>query len=354
MMLQINTYACTGIRLIADDGSVISGRTMEFSSQLIQFELKYIPRHVNFNGESKAGKNGLKWESKHAFVSYFVNDQDYAIEGVNEKGLAVGGFFFYPYAASSCMRQDDKTDKTLSGNQLVTWLLSQASSVEELKTLLPELNVIAKKTAIKGWEKVVPVMHYTAYDKTGASVVIEYIGGKLVITDNPLGAVTNQPQFSWMQENLKQYTPLPIDQTAPFEKSTMNKRIGLDLGSYKDLPGRLVSQERFIRAAIFSQNALKMKDADEGTVRVLNILNNFDIPNGYKKSSLDGGVELVQNAQWTSVIDVTNQRFFFRTAENPQLRMISLNKLIESKAQGVKKLKFDNNFSFDEITIDKF
>ncbi len=351
MMIHTQTLACTGIRLIAEDGSVISGRTMEFSPHQIQWELMYVPRGSQFSGETKKGKDGLNWYVKNAFVSYFVKDQEYAVEGVNEKGLVAGLFFFYPYSAASYMEQADNTDNTISGNQIVTWLLSEADSVEDVKKLLPKLNVIAKATSIPGWENIVPLVHYTVYDKTGASIVIEYMGGELVINDNPLGTITNVPEFSWMQENLKQYTPLPVDQTAPIKAAVANNKAGLDVGSYKDLPGRIVSQERFVRAALFSQNATPMKNADEGVVRVLNILNNFDIPNGYKKYGLAGGVELTQIAQWISVVDVTNLRFFFRTAENPQLRMVSLSKLLKYNLKVPTKIKFDNNFSFNEITI---
>ena len=45
-------------------------------------------------------------------------------------------------------------------------------------------------------------------DKTGAAVVVEPIGGKLVIYDDPLGVITNSPTFDWHMTNLGNYVGL--------------------------------------------------------------------------------------------------------------------------------------------------
>jgi hypothetical protein len=95
--------------------------------------------------------------------------------------------------------------------------------------------------------------------------------------------ITNTPDFPWHQENLKQFTSLPIDQVAPSKRSADEQGAsGLDIGRKTNLPGEITSPNRFVRAALYSQYALPFADGQEGVQRVLNILNNFDIPLGCK------------------------------------------------------------------------
>ena len=38
--------ACTGIRLVAEDGSPVFGRTMEFGADMLEFNLIVVPRRL--------------------------------------------------------------------------------------------------------------------------------------------------------------------------------------------------------------------------------------------------------------------------------------------------------------------
>ena len=54
--------ACTGIRLVAGDGSVVHARTMEFAVD-IHSEIMMSPRSFSRTGATPDGKEGLKWKS---------------------------------------------------------------------------------------------------------------------------------------------------------------------------------------------------------------------------------------------------------------------------------------------------
>jgi choloylglycine hydrolase len=48
--------------------------------------------------------------------------------------------------------------------------------------------------------------------------------------------ITNPPDFPWHQENLKQFTSLPIDQVAPLKRSAGEQGAsGLDIGKKTNL-----------------------------------------------------------------------------------------------------------------------
>jgi len=89
--------ACTGIRLEAADGSVVTGRTLEFGF-VITTDIVAIPRGHAFASKTTIGP-GLAWAGKYATVGAVLQGTDYLIDGINEKGLAVGLFYFPTFAS---------------------------------------------------------------------------------------------------------------------------------------------------------------------------------------------------------------------------------------------------------------
>ena len=105
-------FACTGIRLTAEDGSVVAARTLEFSIDL-DSNVLVVPRGYARTGTTPDGKEGLKWTSKYASVGANGVGLPFIFDGFNEKGLYAGLFYFptsagyMPYAAAD-------GDKTLA------------------------------------------------------------------------------------------------------------------------------------------------------------------------------------------------------------------------------------------------
>lgn len=56
---------------------------------------------------------------------------------------------------------------------------------------------------------------------------------------------------------------------------------GLDVGSKTSLPGEITSPNRRLRAALCSPYPLPSATGQEGVGRVLNVLDNFNIPQGH-------------------------------------------------------------------------
>ncbi|MBS0251970.1 MAG: choloylglycine hydrolase family protein [Proteobacteria bacterium] len=343
--------ACTGIRLIAEDESPVFGRTMEFGADMLEFNLIVVPRRTPFRGVTDTGENGMAWNGKYGFVAAIPYDIMAATEGVNEKGLQAGMFFFQPFDRAKYMAPDPAQYKnTIASWQLLTWVLSQAATVEDVKKLLPDVRVVDAVPIPKkeGWD-FEPKIHYAINDASGASIVVEYLDGELHIFDNPLGTITNAPDFPWHQENLKQYTNLSVDVIPPVKRSEAEAGpTGLDIGTKANLPGVITSPNRFVRAALFSLYALPMKDSKEGVQRVLNILNNFDIPLGYKQYRHADGKVYPQYTQWTSVTDMRNRRLYFRTFSDPRLKVVDLNDF-NLDAASITKIKVGDKWEVDEI-----
>ncbi len=116
-------YACTGLALKAEDGTYVSGRTAEFGRQL-DLNILYIPRHIAFHGTLPNGKAGIKYVSKYATIGADAYGERSLLDGLNEKGLAVAGFYFPGYASYPQVTAENK-DKGLSPTEFPTWALTQ-------------------------------------------------------------------------------------------------------------------------------------------------------------------------------------------------------------------------------------
>ena len=106
-----NVAACTGIKLTAQDGAVISGRTLEFAT-VVDASVAVVPRGYSFVGTTPQGP-GMAYKAKHAAVGVIAFNNLALMDGLNEKGLAVGTFYFPDYAGYAPINSQNKS-KALS------------------------------------------------------------------------------------------------------------------------------------------------------------------------------------------------------------------------------------------------
>ncbi len=316
--------ACTGIRLTAQDGSVVRGRTLEFGTDL-NSDVLMIPRGFARVGVTPDGKPGLIWKAKYASLGANGVGLPYLFDGLNEKGLAVGTFYF-PTTAGYMPYTAADAGKTIAPWQVGSYLLENFASVDEVRH---DIGKIVVPTVIFPAWGFAPPAHYVVYDAAGNSLVIEYIGGKLNLYDNPLGVITNTPSFDWHMTNLRNYVNFSMNNVPPVKIGSVTlEPTGQGTGML-GLPGDFTPPSRFVRAVAFSQSVLPSKTGDDAVLEVFHILNNFDIPKG---STRDGQKDANGNIEadytlWTSVTDLKSKRFYFRTYENSQIRMVDLTKM---------------------------
>jgi choloylglycine hydrolase len=315
---------CTGIRLVAADGTVVHARTLEFAVDL-NSNVITVPRGYARIGSTPDGKEGLKWKAKYASVGANGLGMPFVFDGLNEKGLAVGVFYF-PTTAGYMPYRGADAGKTIAPWEMGSWLLDNFATVEEVKTNVGK--IIVAGVVFKDWG-FVPPAHFVVHDASAKSIVIEYVGGKLNVHENPLGLMSNSPTFDWHMTNLRNYvnfslTNVPPTQLGPVKLEPFGQGSGM-LG----LPGDFTPPSRFVRAAAFSQSALPSKTGSDAVLQAFHILNNFDIPKGAarEREKDEHGNTLADYTLWTSANDLKAKRFYFRTYENSQIRMIDLTKM---------------------------
>jgi choloylglycine hydrolase len=310
--------ACTGIRVEAEDGSVVYARTMEFGVQLHSSAI-IIPRQFSFIGSTPSGNAGLSWKSKYAVAGLNGEGLSLLVDGVNEKGLA-GGIFYFPGYAEYQQLKGDEESRSLAPWEVVTWALTNFATVEEVRTALGQIKVAA--VPFKAFNLVPPV-HYAFHDDAGNSIVVEYVSGQLHIHDNPVGVITNSPDFTWHLTNLRNYVNLTPKNvlTSDFDGPRLSQ-FGQGSGML-GLPGDFTPPSRFVRAVALGHSALPGKTGDEAVRAAFHILDSFDIPLGAVRSTEGSGVPY-EFTQWTSASDTKRRSFYFQSYDNRRVRRVDL------------------------------
>jgi choloylglycine hydrolase len=316
--------ACTGITLVAKDGDVVRARTLEFGIDL-HSGVMMIPRGEVRVGTTPDGRQGVRWKAKYASVGANGVGVPFLFDGVNEKGLSMG-LFYFPTSAKYMAYTAADAAKTLAPWELGSWMLENFADVDQVKAAIGKLVVPAVVFAKWGFA---PEVHYFVQDASGKSIVIEYVGGKLNVHDDPLGVLTNSPAFDWQMTNLRNYMNLSPTNVAATKLGPVTLQPFGEGSGMLGLPGDFTPPSRFVRAAIFSQSVAKPETGTGAVIEAFHVLNQFDIPKGAVR---EHGKDAHGNVQadytlWTSASDLGARRFYFRTYDDSQIRMVDLMKM---------------------------
>jgi choloylglycine hydrolase len=310
--------ACTGIRLIANDSTVVVARTMEFGADL-ESKVGVFPAGTTITGTLPNNATGISFTTKYGIVGANGFGLPTVVDGLNDQGLYVGEFFF-PGSAGYTTVTAENAPRAMAGYQYSMWILGNFASVAEVKAAYD--HVVLAPTVVSALGMAPPV-HFRIADKTGASVVVEPIGGKLVIYDDPFGVLTNSPTFDWQMTNLNNYNGLSPVNRAPI---TLNGYAvnGFGQGSgFYGMPGDFTPPSRFVRAVAFEEAAVKPATGSDAVQQVFHILNNFDIPVGAVRAEVNGKT-IDEWTLWTAAEDLTHLKFYFRTFNDQSLRSVDV------------------------------
>ncbi len=331
LMTAFRLEACTGMKLKAQDGSTVNGRTLEFGTP-VDISIALIPRGYAFTGTTPDGP-GLSYRSKYGAVGAISFGQLALMDGVNEKGLSAGTFYFPGYASYSTITKENQA-QALSPVEFVHWILTQFATIDEIREALNE--VVIAPTVAKEWGEAPAPFHYVVYEPSGKSLVIEPLDGKLVTYDNPLGAFTNSPTFDWHMTNLRNYINLRVDNVA---ERTIGGVALTPFGQGSGLvglPGDFTPPSRFIRAALFSAAVNPVAGGEESVFQLFHLLNQFDIPRGVARQKV-GQTTYSDYTMVTSVKDPKALKYYFKTYEDQTIHFVDLKKF-DMDATGVKLL----------------
>ena len=315
LALASPTFACTRAVLKTDDGTVLTGRSMDWM-QDIDNNLWVFPRGMRRDGA--AGPKSLKWESKYGSVVTTIYEIA-TVDGINEKGLAVNILYL---AESDYGAVGDKPPMCISmwGQYVLDHYATVAEAVSDLEK--------------EPFRLVAPVLpngspahgHLSMTDATGDSAIFEYIDGKLVIHHGPQFTVmTNSPEYS-QQLAISRYWE--------------------GVGGTAFLPGTSRASDRFARAS-FGINAVP-RAADpnyikavpgqelalQGVASVMSVIRSVSVPLGVSTP----GQPNIASTIWRTVSDSRHLVYYYDSATVPDTFWVELGKLDFSPGTKVKRL----------------
>lgn len=333
LAVATNGTACTDFILRCKDQASIVGRSLEFAT-LLPTKVKIVPRGEVVQSMGPNNQKGVKWTSKYAYAGMNIFDR-IIFDGLNEKGLSVGALWFPDVGYPNVNTQSP--DTVIAYEDAMRWLLGNFATVDEAKTALGEVQVYAHPLPEFG-NTVAPI-HLALHDAQGASLVVEFLDGKIQLFDNPVGVLTNAPEFPWHQTNLRNYINLSaVGVTEKTVDGSVLKPSGQGTGLL-GIPGDWTPPSRFVRTAIFKQFLQQPAKAADGVIAAIHLLNAVDIPYGTVREQPATNVDYTQ---WIVIKDLANRKLYVRTYGNQNIQTIDI-------AQEISALKTQSK----EIAINK-
>lgn len=309
--------ACTDVRVIAKDGSVLSARSMEFGAAM-DSRLVVRPQGTEFVSPSPENAKGKSWTGKYGFVYLDGLGIDCVVDGLNEAGLGFGALYL-PGFAKYEEAESSMDGMALSNLQLGAWVLSQFSNTEEVKNSLSEIKVWGEKLTIFGNEYV--PLHYVVHEPSGKSIVLEWVEGKLTVYDNTSGVMTNSPPYDWHMTNLRNFISLSPDNANPVTVGGITYPANGQGSGLFGMPGDPTPPSRFIQTVFALTASSTPKDGTEALILGQKLLNRVDLPEGLARDPKTGDSDITQ---WAVFRDHKDKIYYYRTYNDMTLRAFDL------------------------------
>lgn len=342
---------CTALLFRSAEGDAFAGRTMELSTEL-PYVVTSIPKGRQFASKVD-GHEPLHFTTRFGILAIAVPNETIEdlkiLEGLNEKGLTLSVLAFG--GASGPRDNTARTRAMLAAVDMGAWILGLCDSAASVKEALSRRAITL--TSLAPLHGAVSPFHFIVHDAAGKSLVIEFSGEKQNLYDNPVGVMTNGPEFGWHLTNLGNYTFLnnkdqSTGQFGEFQVAQPDAGIATS-----GLPASNTSVGRFVRAAYYATYA--EKPTNDKAIRTLaHIMNNFDRPKGITINSTslsglniegmssgdDGDDEaLSEYTSWTVLADLARRQIYIRTYDALNFVRLDLDRLFAAGKMKVAPLQ---------------
>ena len=253
------------------------GRTLDLSHTYGE-AVVLTPRHFPLAGVG---------ETHHVLlgVAHLFGGEPLYYDAVNEHGLC-GAALHFPGETVYGEREEGKL--AIPSYALISYVLGLAKTVEEVKELL-QCAVITGEPV----DDALPTapLHWIFADRQGA-VTVESVKTGLMVYDNPVGVLTNPPEF-------------------PRQLVLLGER---------GLQGDLSSVTRFGRAAFYKTRTVVGDNAEEAVRDFFHLMATVSVPKG-AVCTAEGDVPCTQ---YTACADTSTGAYFYTTYGCPRIRAVTL------------------------------
>jgi penicillin V acylase-like amidase (Ntn superfamily) len=330
---QIPVAACSRVVFVGKDGTVITGRSMDWGEDMSS-NMWILPRGMKRDG--MGGTNTIHWESK--FGSLIVSAYDIgAAEGMNEKGLVVNLLAL----VESDYGMPPSGKKVICISTWAQYILDNFATVAEAVAVL-EKEEFQVQTIVLPTGKPAN-MHLSVSDATGDSAVFEYVKGKLVIHHGKkFRVMTNSPTY---------------------DKQIAVQEYWQEAGSLMGfLPGSPRAADRFARALVYLDalpteakkqyisGVPQQKFQFQAMMSVLSVMRSVGTPLGIDFADQPW----VSSTIWRTISDSSNRVVLFDSAMAPATFWVKLEDLDLKPGAPVKILELAGGKTYSGNAADKF
>ncbi len=321
---------------------------MEFPS-LMNAQLSVIPRGIELASIAPGNVKGLTWTTKYgtvgidAFPSEIDGGNFSYTDGMNEKGV-YAGLLYHPGFCQFTATEGKAATELLAPLHFIAYILTTCASVAEAKSALSAVTV---------WDYQPPIpvklsAHFTIHDSTGACIVVEWDKGEMKTFDNPIGVLTNSPNFDWHLTNLRNYVGLQATHADSVNLEGV-ELAPLGIGSgMRGLPGDPTPPGRFVRAVALVATAKKQPDSESAENMMLHLINNFDLVDGIAVASAQPPTE--DQTLWSTISNLHEKSFSVRMASDVTFRRIMLES-VDFDGSQIRNVELPAAASFPEWQI---
>lgn len=301
---------CTAITLQSLQKENFFGRTMDFSYP-IDPGLFIIPR----NHQWYCQLTEKKYTDRYRFIciGQETNGMFGCFDGVNERGFAAAALYFEGYADYDLPINNKEAIASLD---FLHYILGRCASLADVGVLLEHIQIVGLPDPVT--KKAAP-LHWIVTDRSGTCAVIEQTKTGLALIQNPVGVLTNSPDFQWHLTNLRNYINLSVTQQQKADWGGLPLTpFGQGAGT-TSLPGGFTSPERFVRTAFLKTHTTVPEDQPKAIMSCFHIMNSVSIPKGI--------VVTERGDDYTKYIAFMNTvtcEYYIKTYENSQIIKASL------------------------------
>ncbi len=246
-------------------------------------------------------------------VAYVKDGYPLYYEATNEAGLSVAGLNF---PGNADYKPPVEGKDNVAPFEFIPWILSRCATIDQAKQKLLKLNL----ADIPFNDELPPApLHWMISGRDG-SVTVESVKDGLKIYDNPVGVLTNNPDFAYHMTNLSNYMTLSPE-------PPVNHFCGsLELAPYSrgmgamGMPGDLSSASRFVRATFTKLNSRCGPSEQESVSQFFHILGSVAQQRGCDRIG-DGNYEITL---YSACCNADKGIFYYTTYENSQITAVDM------------------------------
>ena len=203
-------------------------------------------------------------------------------------------------------------EQAVAAFEFIPYILSACRTLKEARALLAQVRLVNLSFS----PNLPPSpLHYLLADKTGC-LVIEPVKEGLMVYENPVGVLTNNPPFPMQLTNLANYSSLSRKDPVPrfadgFAPALYSRGMG-GIG----LPGDVSSMSRFVRAAFVRMNSVSGDSENESVHQFFHILGAVEQVRGECELA-DGKFEITI---YSSCCNADKGIYYYTTYEDRSIR----------------------------------